>query len=263
MNYQSTFIESEQAFANIYFKLLLEAEPISPRGSPTYEIENFTYTLNPRIRFTNFPSRKLSLAYIKREWQWYLNADPTDTRIAKYAKIWGPMIKDGIINSNYGAYWFKGQYGVKEVVQELEQDPDSRRAVIPMLGVSQRHYDKDIVDKPCTTSIEFRIRHGRLHTHVVMRSQDAVFGLGNDVPAFSFLSEVVALLLNQPLGYLTITVGSFHYYERHKDMLSSIVSEVSQPILVPQMTIGDAEAALEHCVNGGTEFGRWITEVEL
>ena len=257
-------IEREYDLHRIYQQLTEQGELRSPRGMPTLEIENFTYTVAPRVRFNRFVPRKLNLDYIKREFQWYIGADVKDLSIVEYAKIWGPMVKGGQLNSNYGHYWFKRDSGVRSVLRTLRQDPDSRRAVIPMLGTESAHFERDIADMPCTTSVEFRIRDGKLKAHFIMRSQDAVYGMGNDLPTFSMLQEVVATLLEVPMGDLSVTVGSFHVYERHFDMVDQM-SEYECPMVeaieVPRMTLADACDILNQIVPKTTDFGLWLTSL--
>jgi thymidylate synthase len=64
---------------------------------------------------------------------------------------------------------------------------------------------------------------------VRMRSQDGIFGLANDVPAFCIIHEMMLHTLRE--RYPEITLGeyhhvadSFHVYERHFPMLERILS---------------------------------------
>lgn len=257
-------IETEYDLHRVYQWLVEHGELRSPRGMATLEIENFTYTVAPRVRFNRFVPRKLNLDYIKREFQWYIGANVKDLSIVDYAKIWGPMVKDGQLNSNYGHYWFKRDSGVRSVLRTLREDPDSRRAVIPMLGTESAHFEHDIADMPCTTSVEFRIRNGKLKAHFVMRSQDAVYGMGNDLPTFSLLQEVVATMLEVPMGELSVTAGSFHVYDRHFEMVDQMAEyecPMVEKIEVPAMTRADACDILNQIVPKKTDFGLWLTSL--
>jgi thymidylate synthase len=244
---------------------------VKPRGQEVLELEDYTYTVQPDQIFCNLPSRKLKLDYIKREFLWYLVGRLNDLSIAEYAKLWGEIAVDGEVNSNYGYYWFtKG--GIQWVVNELARDPDSRRAVIPILGTMPRHLIATTKDVPCTESVAFRIRDDELRMTVHMRSQDAVFGLGNDVPCFSFLHRMVhALLLgagmNLRLGRLTTTATSLHVYSRHFDLLPKLAIEPIAPIQVPAIQgVDEVDAMLAlsarkwYC-RGEHDFFNWLLEV--
>ena len=213
-----------------------------PRGEKTLEIINTAITFEPYERFANFPSRKLSIPYIKAELLWYLRGDRTDLSIVEKAKLWEKMITpEGTLNSNYGAAIFK-EGGLDYVVSTLLKDPDSRRAVITILGAQHLYVHNP--DVPCTSTLSFLIREGKLHSTVHMRSTDAVYGLTNDIPFFSFVQEAVLISLNdsqteakQPieLGSLILFTNSLHVYERHFDMLEKLTSEEVVPVDCPRL----------------------------
>jgi thymidylate synthase len=230
---------SELAFRKAYTDLLKNGKPCSPRGQLVIELEHYTYELPAYSRFPNFEGRKLSLDYIKREFLWYLRGNRMDASITKYAKIWADVQnQDGSINSNYGQYIFnrKMVYNsegamvnvspFERVVNELLKDKDSRRASISILN--SNHFNGVTKDVPCTYSLNFRIRDDKLNMSVHMRSQDAVFGMGNDAPCFSFIHEMVFAALEEAcfgleLGTYTHTSDSFHVYERHFKLVEAIV----------------------------------------
>lgn len=251
----------------------------SPRGMETIEIEDYTYTLPPYKRLMTYPNRKLSLQYIKDEIRWYLRGDPLDLSICEKAAIWKTAVTNNSLNSNYGYYLFR-QQGLDIALDFLVQDEDSRRAVVPIL--SHRHMFSSNNDVPCTETIAFRIREGQLRCTVHMRSQDAVYGAGNDVPFFGLVHEMALIQLNEfrsmrgmpllDLGSLTTCVTSFHAYKRHWDLVKSIalgeekleLSRTEMPrlrnlhevLLVRTGAIGAAK-------NMGCPFSSWLETPEF
>lgn len=219
--------ESEaDVFLMVYDDLLNMGKISSPRGQKIVELEDYMFTLQPYDRFTSFRARKLSLKYIKAELLWYMRGDPYDTMITEHAQIWTDIQQsDGRFFSNYGQYIFGEQNGAKFVVDELIMDRDSRRAIIPLLNKEHIfHNNKDVV---CTYSLSFRIREDKLNMSVNMRSNDAVWGMTNDVACFSFIHEIIFNLLKGhipdiQLGTYTHKVDSLHVYERHFDMLRQL-----------------------------------------
>lgn len=207
----------------LYQDLLVKGKETSPRGQKVLEIQNYQLEIDSLYdRFTNFGARNMNLNYIKEEFKWYLKGDPFDDSICKHATMWKKIQQpDGRFHSNYGQYWFGHQQGVKWVLESLQKDPDSRQAVIPMMNASHLyHGNTDVV---CTESISFRIRDESLHMSVNMRSNDAIFGVTNDVPCFSFLHEMVAVMLGIPVGMYVHKADSMHVYERHFEMLKNLV----------------------------------------
>lgn len=281
--------EHKKAFDDIFLRVHSDGKLVRPRGLLVREAENFTYTLPPYVRFQNYASRKLNLSYLKREVAWYLKGDRLDTSILQHAKTWQGLVnEDGSINSNYGQYifrtsidaskfWGKRVFDKKissqfdNVIDLLGDDKDSRRASIVILNST--HLLSDTKDVPCTYSLNFRIRDNKLNMSVHMRSQDAIFGMGNDAPAFSIIHEMVMNALKPT--YPTIELGnyfhvadSFHVYERHFGMLEKIIEgDEFTDVEVPRMSgpeevkflINDLHRNIE--VPSTFEFTKWLKDV--
>jgi len=202
---------------------------VKPRGYEIVEIEDFQITVSPKAPFMEFTARNYNVDYFKKEMLWKLTANKFDESIKAHAKMWESVQNpDGTFNSNYGQYWFGEQQGFFSVVSELMRDKDSRRAVIPML--SKEHMTPETIDTVCTESVGFRIRNGKLNMSVHMRSSDQIFGLGTDIPTFSFLYRLVygALQGMYPeleIGVMRIVAMSSHIYSRHFEMVSTIISQ--------------------------------------
>ena len=84
-----------------------------------------------------------------------------------------------------------------------------------------------IIVHNCTYSINFRIRQDTLNMTVRMRSQDAMYGMGNDAPSFSFVHEMMFNALKEfypslKYGQYYHSADSFHVYEKHFEMLEKI-----------------------------------------
>lgn len=256
-------IKNEQELVRMYHVLQQHGKWTQPRGEKTLEIENFSYTVNPFVRFNSFKGRNFNLKYLKREMAWYVKANPMDLSITEHAAQWGKIVANGKLNSNYGSYWF-GKFGVKHIVRLLQQDSMSRRAVIPMYGTDTDHMDMEAKDVPCTLAIEFRLRNGHLNMRAIMRSQDILWGMGNDLPTFSFLQEIVATLLNAEMGTLTVSVGSFHVYESRIEMFNNIVSAAThEPVedKPPRISRYEAHVLMESEINPTFEFSKWLMNV--
>lgn len=256
-------IKTEEELLGLYRALHALGNWSSPHNTACLELENFTYTCDPGVRFNSFEGRNFNLKYLKREMAWYIKADPHDLSIASHAAQWGKIVLNGKLNSNYGSYWF-GPHGARFIHHILSRDPMSRRAVIPMYGSDVDHMDPNAMDVPCTLAIEFRIRNDRLNMRAIMRSQDILWGMANDLPTFSFLHEIVAALLGVQRGTLSVSVGSFHVYESRLDMFNKILSASSyQPMAdrPPLITQPEAHLLIEKCIDDKHAFSRWLLDV--
>jgi len=270
-----TDIREEQthkaAFDCIFHKLANEGELVSPRGLLVKECENFSYVLPPYIRFSSYVCRKYNVNYFKREFLWYLRGDRFDTSICEHAKMWNDIKNDdGSINSNYGQYiWNKPTSQFDNVVHILTNDKDSRRASITILNSD--HLLSLTKDVPCTYSLNFRIRNNVLKMSVLMRAQDAIWGMGNDAPSFSVIHEMVFNALKR--AYPTLQIGeyfhyvnSFHVYERHFEMLQKIINgDEYIDIKCPKISGPDEVDFLRNLnysiIPQEYEFTKWITKI--
>lgn len=255
-------------FQSILAEVKEHGHKVAPRGMEIIEVENFEYELPPYTRFMSFKSRKLKIDYIKKEMLWYLKGDRFDVSIVDHAVIWKEIINvDGSFNSNYGQYVFGEQNQFDRIVDLLRQDKDSRRASIILL--SKEHIASDTKDVPCTYAMNFRIRNNKLNMTVRMRSQDAVFGMGNDTPTFSIMHEMMynALLEFYPeLEYGTYhhSADSFHVYQRHYPVLEAIANgDEYTPVACPKIN-GPAEVRFLRAMKFSEipdefAFTRWLT----
>jgi len=218
-------------FLSVYKDLRDKGKITSPRGQKVLEIQDYMFTMGPRQRFTSYNARNFNLDYAKFEMVWYLTGDKWNDSIMKSATMWADLRQsDGSWLSNYGQYWFNPMVpGFNWVLNQLIADKNSRQAVIPMLNSNHLYIgNKDVV---CTECISFRIRENKLYMSVNMRSQDAMWGLTNDVFCFSVLHEMLYVALRDTcypdliMGPYTHKVDSFHLYARHFDMLSAILEE--------------------------------------
>lgn len=216
-------------FLQQYTQLKTRGKLVRPRGLLCLELEDHSYVLPPYVRFQNFAARKLNVKYIRDEFRWYLKGDRFDLSICEKAKIWQGIINsDGSINSNYGQYIFHGDGNqFDNVVRTLASDPDSRRASMTILD--RQHLLSDTKDVPCTYALNFRLRDGKLNMSVLMRSQDALYGMASDAPCFSFIQEMVLEALREHMpniqcGTYFHHANSFHAYERHFKMLDELTN---------------------------------------
>jgi len=249
---------------DIWREILVNGRESSPRGQKIKELDCFQGEItNP---WSTYEARKYPLSYAKREFQWYLGANPFDNRIAKYAKMWNKISQpNGRIFSNYGFYWFnpefnRGASGLDWVVHTLTKDPDSRQAYIPMNCCD--HLFDDNADVVCSKGPQFRIIDGLLDIQVSFRSSDAVFGLGTDLPTYWWLWEMIALKLDVPRGRMVFEANSLHIYEQHWDMVSKVIEggyHSYRPVDYPPIT------DVDDLLSGKMEspFGQWLLESKL
>lgn len=127
---------------------------------------------------------------------------------------------DGVtLNGAYGYRW-RRQFGVDQInfiIQELLENPDSRRAHLQMWDA---HHDTKLLmtngskDVPCNLSAEFEVSaRGKVDMVVYNRSNDLIWGAyGANLVHFSFLQEYIACALGRPVGTYTQVSRNAHIY---------------------------------------------------
>lgn len=243
-----TYKDFTAAYIDIAKDLNDNAEYVaSPRGQKVKEIIGYQFRLsNPLARIPFVKARDFSIHYIIAELLWYLSGNDSTSWISNYSAFWSKISDNGTTaNSAYGSRIFKPHDRIAQtlssswtqwnyVIQELKNDPDSRRAVIHIRSPQDSILAN--LDVPCTLSLQFFLRDEKVHMVTSMRSSDLILGLAYDVPAFTIFQELLALelttLLQRKIGLGTYThlSASMHVYEKHYNMLEKIANGQQQII---------------------------------
>jgi thymidylate synthase len=269
-------LDSLEDIHNVLVGTLIDDPDCSaaPRGKPIKELIAPSFTLmNPRNRLITSPIRSVNYGFGVGELCWYLRGDKDLETMRYYNKRMNQFSDDGYtINSAYGNRIFKNRYSKKSpprtardsgpplppggisqfdlVLDELTRDPDSRRAVMHINepGDLLRAVEQGSKDVPCTMSLQLLIRDRKLHMHVLMRSNDIVWGMPYDVFSFTCLQETFLYKLQEAgvpvddLGSYHHTAGSLHIYDTHFEMADAIKDEtVATPSPMSPFTLEDME----------------------
>ena len=143
-----------------------------------------------------------------------------NARIASYAE------DNGVVNGAYGHRWIHhfGRNQIASVVKELQEDSQSRQAVIGMYDPAQDYLTR-WRDRPCNTHIYFRILGGCLDMTVCNRSNDAVWGLaGANIVHMTYLQELIASAIGVPMGRYYVMTNNLHIYSPHYPLLEAPVT---------------------------------------
>jgi len=202
-----TFDNANEAFRFLYNKISDDGIDIKD----TRAVLNVGFYLkDPMENNITEKFRNWSQKYAQYEWQWYLSGNPNAEEIAKKAKIWySCMDASGNVNSNYGYHWMQNNQ-LDYVVDELKNNPDSRRASISIYNAKERYNFEN--DTPCTYAVNFSILNNRLNMSVLMRSNDLWFGFCNDQYCFSKLQEEMSKRLELKIGYYYHFSQNLHIY---------------------------------------------------
>lgn len=237
-----------KTFADVYqlalAKLMASGRKNEARGTSSIELRDIGLEIkNPEMCLYSNSKRSSQLKYLAAEFLWYYSGRNDAAFIGRFAKMWESIKSpDGTVNSAYGFLLFtdrrtndRNQY--EWAYSSLALDPHTRQAIMHFNNESHQYFDnKDFV---CTMYGNFHIRDNKLHLSIFMRSNDAILGTPTDIPFFCSLQLHMLKHLRDnfipdlELGTYTHLANSFHVYERHYDLVQSMLAEPFQPVQIP------------------------------
>jgi thymidylate synthase len=204
-----------------------EGEPTNPRGMKTRELINARILVrDPQDRLIFDPARRMNIGFAIADWlQMMVGDDELDvlSHFAKGIKEFADPDDKKKVGGAYGPRLKTPEYGqIQQAIAILQDDTSSRQSVITIYdGKLDMQAHRTVV--PCTLSLQFLIRHKKLHCIASMRSNDIVWGLTYDVFNFTMIQEYVARQLGLELGDYHHNAGSLHLYvDRDKVMAKNL-----------------------------------------
>jgi thymidylate synthase len=224
----------------VYTRLFKGRERISPKKGDAVEVRGALLRLtNPRARLSRTETKGMLFSALG-ELLWYLSGSDRVEQIAYYISMYRDFAEeDGSVHGAYGPRLFalRGIDQLANMVANLKR-PDSRQCVIQLF--SAEDVDQKYNDVPCTCTLQFFNRGGKLDLMVHMRSNDAFAGLPHDVFAFTMIQEIVARCTALKLGEYIHSVGSLHLYDADRKKARAYLAEGWQEAIeMPRMPVGD------------------------
>ncbi len=201
--------------------------------------------------------RKIPLKIFIAEQIWFLTGQKDLAFLQKFTKIWDDFSEsDNSVSSAYGYRWRQhfGRDQIKGLIDLLQREPSSRHGVILMWDASDDGLANGTKKKnvPCPYTFTVQIIGGRLHLHLIIRSNDMILGNPHDTAGFALLAHLLAEKLKVPVGFLTISISNAHIYDIHFESARVLVArEVAHgpiPFTVPAGAFDRAEKADETLV---------------
>lgn len=235
----------DDAMGDVLRRLLRRGTPILPAKGRAREFTGVLIELSdPRSRFSRTEGRG-TLFHLLGETLWYLSGsdrlDFIEYYIPKYRDFIDASRRATTAPGAYGPRLFGGgdRSQMAKMLATLKRgSTDTRRAVLQIFDQADlRPRNGDV---PCTTTLQFLPRRGKLHLIATMRSNDAYIGFPGDVFAFTFIQELVAKTLGLELGTYSHFVGSLHLYDKNVAAARRYLDEGFQtPLPMPEMPDAD------------------------
>ena len=171
--------------------------------------------------FPLLTTKKLHLRSIIHELLWFLKGD-TNTAYLKEngVGIWDEWAdEDGNLGPVYGHQWRSwGAPGggtidqVSQVVEQIRENPDSRRLIVSAWNVGEL---ESMALPPCHLLYQFYVADGRLSCQLYQRSADVFLGVPFNIASYALLLLMVAQVSGLKPGDFVHTFGDVHLYSNH------------------------------------------------
>ena len=224
---------------NIFREIIENGTDAEPTKGKTKELSGVLLKLtNPLGRISRTEGKGTVFSCLG-ELLWYLSGSNKLDQIRYYIQDYHKYSDDGkTIFGAYGPKLFGADGQFPAVIESLQERHSTRKAVVQLfssLDIKAPH--KDI---PCTCTLQFLVREGKLSLYTSMRSNDAFKGLPHDIFAFTMLQELAARKLGLPMGEYGHYVTSLHLYMDDLERVKLFEDEGWQEkVYMPSMPEGD------------------------
>jgi thymidylate synthase len=121
---------------------------------------------------------------------------------------------------------------IAKVVQEIKQNPDSRRLIVSAWNVA----DIDSMAlPPCHCLFQFYVSEGELSCQLYQRSADIFLGVPFNIASYALLTLMVARVCDLEPGTFVHTFGDLHLYSNHLEQAKLQLTREPRPL--PQMKL--------------------------
>ncbi len=228
-----------QQYLDLIQRVLAEGVHKEDRtGTGTISVFGHQMRFNLEDGFPLVTTKKLHLKSIVYELLWFLKGSTN----VKYlqdngVRIWNEWAKeDGELGPIYGYQWrsWPDYYGghidqVKQVIDSLKNNPDSRRHIVSAWNVGQ-------IDKmqlpPCHILFQFYVANGRLSCQLYQRSADIFLGVPFNIASYALLTIMIAHTCGLMPGDFVHTLGDSHIYCNHIEQVKLQISREPRPLPV-------------------------------
>jgi thymidylate synthase len=195
-------------------------------GTGTISVFGYQMRYDLEQGFPLMTTKKLHTKSIIHELLWFLKGE-TNIKYLKEngVKIWDEWADEaGNLGPVYGSQWrsWTGADGkaidqISEVIQQIKNNPDSRRLIVSAWNVSEIPSMKL---PPCHAFFQFYVANGKLSCQLYQRSADIFLGVPFNIASYALLVMMVAQVCNLGLGEFVHTLGDAHIYSNHIEQVN-------------------------------------------
>lgn len=210
-------------------------------GTGTVSVFGYQMRFDLGKGFPTVTTKKLHLRSIIHELLWFLQGD-TNIRYLhdNGVTIWDEWAdEEGNLGPIYGYQWRSwpaadGRHvdQIKEVLEQLRNNPDSRRIIVSAWNVGEI---RNMALPPCHTLFQFYVADGKLSCQLYQRSADIFLGVPFNIASYALLTMMMAQVVGLEPGDFVHTFGDAHLYLNHMEQVETQLSR--EPYPLPTMRI--------------------------
>lgn len=238
-----------QQYQDLMRKILAEGASKDDRtGTGTRSIFGHQMRFDLSKGFPLVTTKRCHLRSIIHELLWFLKGDTNIGYLHDHnVSIWDEWAdENGDLGPVYGKQW--RAWGAADgrtidqlstVVQQLKQDPDSRRIIVSAWNVGELD---QMALMPCHALFQFYVANGKLSCQLYQRSCDVFLGLPFNIASYALLTHMLAQQCDLEVGEFVWTGGDTHLYMNHMEQTELLLSR--EPRALPQLVIKRKPASI-------------------
>lgn len=205
-------------------------------GTGTISTFGYQMRFNLKEGFPVVTTKKVHLRSIIHELLWFLQGDTNIKYLQDNGvRIWNEWADEtGDLGPVYGKQWrsWEGANGktvdqIKEVVEQIKTNPDSRRLIVNAWNVAEID---DMALAPCHCLFQFYVQDGKLSCQLYQRSADVFLGVPFNIASYALLTMMIAQVCDLEPGEFVHTFGDAHLYSNHIEQAKLQLSREPHPL---------------------------------
>jgi thymidylate synthase len=220
-------------------------------GTGTKSVFGYQMRFDLSEGFPMVTTKKLHLKSIIYELLWFLKGDTNIAYLQENGvRIWNEWADaKGNLGPVYGHQWRNWNSEeidqIKEVIDTLKNNPDSRRMLVSawnpsVLPDTKQSFANNVAQgkaalPPCHAFFQFYVADGKLSCQLYQRSADIFLGVPFNIASYALLTMMMAQVCGYAPGDFVHTFGDAHIYSNHLEQLELQLSREPRPL--PKMIL--------------------------
>lgn len=205
-------------------------------GTGTQSVFGYQMRFDLEKGFPLVTTKKVHLKSIIHELLWFLKGETNIAYLREHnVKIWDEWAdENGELGPVYGKQWrsWEGKDGkvvdqVKDLIQQIKTNPDSRRLIISAWNVADL---PEMALMPCHALFQFYVANGKLSCQLYQRSADVFLGVPFNIASYALLTMMIAQVCGLKPGEFIHSFGDVHIYSNHREQVQLQLTRTPFPL---------------------------------